>query len=341
MDVTILKEKLKTVDDKGTKKGLGSWKKASSDGLHALYRKELCDHLRSRRFMIVLFLVICTCTAGVYGAVTNLPSAVGSGTDYVFLKLFTLSGGGIPSFTTFIALLGPFVGICLGFDSINSERSDGTLIRLISQPLYRDAVINGKFLAGATVIFMMVAAMGTLTGACGLLAIGIPPETDEVIRIIGYLVITALYLCFWLALSILFSVICRHSATSAMLSLAVWIFCALFMSLAASLIANLIYSLQGYVTVGRVLDNYEAQLMINRISPYYLYSEAVSTIMDPSVRSTNILLPQQLDRAVTGYLSAGQSLLLVWPHFVGLIAESAAAFAASYMAFMRREVRSR
>lgn len=52
---------------------------------------------------------------------------------------------------------------------------EGTLNRLVSQPVYRDSVINGKFLAGATMIFLMVFSMGILTGAIGFWAIGIPP----------------------------------------------------------------------------------------------------------------------------------------------------------------------
>ena len=313
----------------------------SRTGLYALFHKELADHIQSRRFLIVLILVLLTCGAGVYGALSNISDAAAADPDFIFLKIFTSSGNGIPSFTTFIALLGPFVGISLGFDAISSERSEGTLNRLIGQPIYRDAVINGKFLAGAVITGIMVLCMGVFTGAVGLMAIGIPPETEELIRIAAFLVLTWLYLCFWLSLAVLCSVVCRHAATSAMICLAVWIFCALFMSLAASLLANLFFGLDERATVGTVLDNYEAQLMINRLSPYYLYSEAVSTIMDPSVRSTNILLPQQLDRAVVGYLSAGQSLLLVWPHYVGIIAETAVMFAASYISFMRKEIRSR
>ena len=80
---------------------------------------------------------------------------------------------------------------------------------------------------------------------------------------------------------------------------------------------------------------------LNRLSPYYLYSEAVSTIMNPMVRSTNIILPQQLSGAISGYLSLGQSCLLVWPHLTGLLALTAVVFAASYISFMRREIRSR
>lgn len=307
----------------------------------ALYRKEMADHIRSKRFLIVLCLILLTSCASVYGAVSVLSDAVASDPDYIFLKLFTLSGNSIPSFTSFIALLGPFVGLTLGFDAINSERSEGTLNRLVSQPIYRDCIINGKFLAGATVIFLMVFSMGLVIGAVGLLTVGIPPTVDEVGRVVALLFFTSVYICFWLALSILFSVLCRHAATSAMIVIALWIFFALFMSLVVNIVTNALYPADQVSTVGQVLDYYECQLALNRLSPYYLYSEAISTIMDPTVRSMNVILPQQLSGAISGYLSAGQSLLLVWPHLVGLLALTAVVFALSYISFMRREIRSR
>ena len=307
----------------------------------ALYRKEMADHIRSKRFLIVLCLILLTSCASVYGAVSVLSDAVASDPDYIFLKLFTLSGNSIPSFTSFIALLGPFVGLTLGFDAINSERSEGTLNRLVPQPIYRDCIINGKFLAGATVIFLMVFSMGLVIGAVGLLTVGIPPTADEVGRVVALLFFTSVYICFWLALSILFSVLCRHAATSAMIVIALWIFFALFMSLVVNIVTNALYPSDQVSTVGQVLDYYECQLALNRLSPYYLYSEAISTIMDPTVRSMNVILPQQLSGAISGYLSAGQSLLLVWPHLVGLLALTAVVFALSYISFMRREIRSR
>ena len=104
---------------------------------------------------------------------------------------------------------------------------------------------------------------------------------------------TSVYICFWLALSILCSVLCRHAATSAMIVIALWIFFALFMTLVVSIVAMPVS--HGADCIGRqILDNYSCQMSLNRLSPYYLYSEAVSTIMNPMVRSTNIILPQQL-----------------------------------------------
>ena len=53
----------------------------------------------------------------------------------------------------------------MGFDTINRERNEGTLSKLLSQPIYRDVVINGKFLAGVVMItVMMVSIVLVITG---------------------------------------------------------------------------------------------------------------------------------------------------------------------------------
>ncbi len=310
-------------------------------GLAALFHKELGDHLKSKRFLILLILVGTTSFASLYGAVSGISQAIEKDSNFVFLKLYSTSGNSIPSFMSVIALLGPIIGLALGFDSINSERAGGTLNRLVSQPIYRDSVIIGKFLAGAALIAMITYAVGIAIGALGVLATGLKPEAEEVLRILIFLTFTVVYISFWLALSVFFSVICRHAATSALASIAVWMFFAIFMSLLAAIIAGAVYPVNNeYNAMVNALNNYNLELGINRISPSYLYSEAVSTIMNPSVRTVNIVTVDQLVGAISGYLSLGQSLLLVWPHLTGLAALMLAAFGGSYIGFMRQEIRS-
>lgn len=313
----------------------------ASTGRNALVRKELADHLKSKRFLILLLLIGCTSFASLYGAISGLSDAIQSDSNFIFLKLYTSSGSSIPSFMSFIALLGPIVGLALGFDAVNSERSNGTLNRLVSQPIYRDAIIVGKFLAGTIVIAIVIFSMGIALGAVGMAATGLVPDVEEVFRILIFLFFTVLYIAFWLAMSILFSVICRHSATSALASISVWIFFAIFMSLVANIVANAVYPVNDqYSAMINSLNNYTLNQNLNRISPYYLYSEAVSTIMNPSVRSVNVVTVSQLTGAISGYLSLGQSLLLVWPHLTGLAALMLIAFGGSYVGFMRQEIRS-
>ena len=165
----------------------------ASTGRNALVRKELADHLKSKRFLILLLLIGCTSFASLYGAISGLSDAIQSDSNFIFLKLYTSSGSSIPSFMSFIALLGPIVGLALGFDAVNSERSNGTLNRLVSQPIYRDAIIVGKFLAGTIVIAIVIFSMGIALGAVGMAATGLVPDVEEVLRILIFLFFTVVY----------------------------------------------------------------------------------------------------------------------------------------------------
>lgn len=308
--------------------------------LGALYRKEMSDHLTGRRFILILLLVLIATAAGIYGAVTGIKDAISADSHFIFLKYFTTGGGNIPGYVSFMALVGPFVGLMLGFDSINAERSNGTLNRLLAQPIYRDSVIIGKFLAGMSVIAIMVVSSTVLVGCVGFLRIGITPAPEELGRVIVYMLYTIIYISFWLAMSQLFSVYCRHSATSALASIALWVIFAVFMSLVATIIADAAYPVADqYQQAVNGLNHYNCQLYINRISPYYLYSEAVSIILNPSVRAVNAVTTSQLVGALSSYLGFGQSLLLVWPHLFGLAALTLLVFTISYIRFMRQEIR--
>ena len=317
--------------------------------LTALYRKEMADHVNSKRFIIILLLVIAMTIASVYGAFTGITSAVKNAAmdpdasfdaSYMFLKLFTTGGSSIPSYMSLIALIGPFIGLILGFDSINAEKNSGTLNRLVSQPIYRDSIIIGKFLASLTLIAVMVLTTGIAVGCAGFLATGIKPTGEELVRVLFFLVYTIIYICFWLAMALLFSVFTRHAATSALASIALWLFFAIFMSLLAGILANAAYPVNTeYEQAVNALNNYNLNLNLNRISPYYLYSEAASVLMNPATRALNAVSYTQLVGALSSYLPLGQSLLLVWPHLVGLLALTLAAFTISYVGFMRQEIR--
>ena len=189
--------------------------------------------------------------------------------------------------------------VTLGFDAINGERSRGTLNLLIAQPIHRDAVINGKFLAGLTVIAGMVCALGLLISGIGLIATGVPP-TEELLRLVVFLLVTIVYIAFWLGLSILFSALCRHTATSAMAVIALWLLFAIFLSMLADIIANALFPVTETSRASALIDNYTCSQAINHISPAYLYSEAVSAVMDPSVRAMGLVTQSQLSGAVVG-----------------------------------------
>lgn len=315
-----------------------------SPGLGAVYRKELADHLSGYRFVILVALVIVAGLAAMYVGVRTLRETLTRADEsdpFVFLRLFTTGGSSLPPFTFFVEFLGPLLGIALGFDAINGERVRGTLSRLVSQPIHRDAVINGKFLAGMAVLTLMVFALGGLVAGLGLLLTGVPPSLEEFLRLVAFLAVTVVYIGFWMSLAILFSTVLRQTVASALASLAAWLFFSIFAGLLFGLVADAVAPVTDPQNAEQLLRNVRWTLGLNRLSPTLLYGEAVETLLNPQVRALGPLLLEQVIGAVPGApLPLGQSLLLIWPHLTGLAAAMLLCFMAAYIAFMRQEVRA-
>ena len=89
-----------------------------------IVNKEIRDHVRSWRFIILLAIITLTCLGALYTSLTSMHEAVKSGDvedTFFFLKLFTVSDGTLPSFVLFINFLGPLLGIALGFDAMYNQ----------------------------------------------------------------------------------------------------------------------------------------------------------------------------------------------------------------------------
>ncbi|MBW1993140.1 MAG: ABC transporter permease subunit, partial [Deltaproteobacteria bacterium] len=177
-------------------------------GIKTIVKKELADHFSSYRFMILFALIAMVSLIIAYMVGLNIKEELEGVTKpkFVFLMLFT-SSGALFSLVQFVAFFGPLIGLVLGFDSINRERNEGTLSKLLSQPIYRDVVINGKFLAGVITIAIMLVSIVLVVTGLGLSTVGVIPGIEEFWRILSYMVISIVYISFWLAVAILFSIL--------------------------------------------------------------------------------------------------------------------------------------
>ncbi|WP_276351859.1 ABC transporter permease [Cohnella caldifontis] len=311
-----------------------------------MVQKEFGDHIRSWRFVILLAIITLACVGSIYAAITALKAGVSSTDDptdtrFLFLSMFTASDGNLPNFLTFLSFLAPLIGIAIGFDSVNSERNKGTLSRVLSQPVHRDDFLNAKFVAGLLLIAVVIFSLGFLVMGMGLFTIGYPPTPEEFGRVVVVLLMTTVYVGLWLNLSLLFSVRFKQAATSALSGIALWIFFLVFYGMILNLIAGAITP-SDTSDASSVIQYSNTMQFLSRISPSELFQEAAQTLLLPDTRTLNPFVTQeQAYLAISAPLSFGQSLLLVWPHIVAMIAETAVCFAASYVLFMRQEVRSR
>lgn len=308
-------------------------------GIWAVILKEMADHMSSIRIFILEALILLAALGTVYVATQELQQTV-SRDEFLYLRLLTQGRNPLPAFVGLLAFFIPLVAIALAFDAINGEFNRRTMSRLLAQPIYRDALLMGKFLAGLLTLAMVCTAIWLLIFGLGILRLGVAPGAEEVGRAALFLLATIFYGGIWLGLALVFSVVFRQPATAALASIAVWLFFTVFWGMIAGFAAESLRPIQvGFLE--EVLAQRNLEMALARISPNTLYAETMVALLQPEVRSLGILLPTQLEGAILGApLPFSQSALLIWPQLTGLIAGSILLFTIAYILFQRQEIRA-
>jgi ABC-2 type transport system permease protein len=322
--------------------------------LKAIIKKELADHFGSIRFLIIMSLIFMISFLLTHLAGQGIRDVLAEGGNAylagrTFLLLFTAPAAFF-SLAVFLALFGPLVSLVLGFDAINRERNQGTLSKILSQPIYRDEVILGKYLAGLLTLSLMLTALLLLIGGLGILGVGVVPTADEVWRLILFWALGVIYLGFWLGLSILLSIIFRSVATSAMAAAALWIFVVFFVPVLGQSLAQAVspFNDPQRPTVAEMETYSKVHKALTMASPTGLFTQAAASLLDPTHRGSDQNLRYAMMSRVDRYLlnrfqggiAFGQSVILVIPDVLLLICFSLGIFLLSYLAFARQEVRS-
>jgi len=311
-------------------------------GLGVVVLKELADHTSSVRMRVLEGLIVLTAFASIYNAIDSLRQTTAED-PFLLLKLFTVDRAPLPSFVAILGFLIPLMAIGLGFDAINGEHNRRTLSRILAQPIYRDALLVGKFLAGLATLTISLMCMWLLIVGLGIYLLGVPPGGEEIARSLIFLVLALAYAGVWLALAMLFSIVFRSAATAALTALGVWLLLTLLWPMLAPAIAQIVSppdirsQLLGIPSVGTL----EWTQALSRLSPNDLFGEAVLALLSPDTRSLGPIFLSQLQGAVVGApLPLGQSLMLAWPQAVSLIAGTIVLFVIGYVSFQRQEVRA-
>jgi ABC-2 type transport system permease protein len=311
-------------------------------GLGVVMLKELSDHLTSIRMRVLEWLVVLVALAALYGAIQQIKDTTAED-PFLFLRLFTTSRDPLPSFVSFLSFLVPLMAIGLGFDAVNSEHNRRTLSRILSQPIYRDALLFGKFLAGLVTLSISLVTLWLLVIGLGLFLIGIPPGAEEIARSFVFLLVTIVYAGVWLALALLFSILFRSAATAALVTLGLWLLVTFIWPVLSGALAQIIvppdprYTALGLQTPGTA----QLEQILARFSPSTLYAEIVVALLDPTTRALGPIYLSQLQGAVLGApLPFAESILIAWPQMVGMIATAIVLFVIGYVIFQRQEVRA-
>jgi ABC-2 type transport system permease protein len=307
-------------------------------GVGVVTLKEVADHFTSILVVVLFVLVAAIAIVAVRGAIDQVKEVTAED-PFLYLKLFTR--GGLLPLVVLLSFLVPLLAIGLGFDSVNGEHNRRTLSRILSQPIYRDALLFGKFLAGLFTLAVTLIVLWLLVIGLGLVGLGVPPSSEDMARSLILLVVTIAYAGFWFAFALLISIVFRSAATAALVALGLWLFLTILWPLFSQPLADAVS------TAGDVLGLLDTRQAFARLSPTVLFNEVVAVVLDPSVRSTQQSMLAAMGLALIergaipdAPISLLQSLLIVWPQIVGLFAGTIILFVIGYIVFQRQEVRA-
>lgn len=299
--------------------------------------REFSDLVKSKRFivLIVIFgLVMTGAMATVYvQVIRTMPGIPETVMPRGFLGMMTFMLSGTLSY------FAPVIGVALGSDSISSEWERGTLKTILAQPVFRETIINGKFLAAASAVSLAILITSLASIGASTIIIGVTPTTEESLRMALFLVFSLLFTMMYYGISTFFSTVLKKTTQSVIVSVALWAVFTFVVPILASLIAitvappTLVPGQSG--TEESMMRFTSIVESISSITPNYHFGKVGQYLLNPYATIGGLFTPQPAQEAV----SVTTSLMYAGPNILVLVVVTALAFICSYMAFTRQEVR--
>ncbi len=190
-----------------------------------VFEKEFSDLIRSKRLLCIVIVYILFYLAGI---------AIVISAEQIPRNPFIFA---LSSLTSSLAFLAPAIGIALGFDAISGEYEKGTLRVVLAQPIFRDSLILGKFLAAFTTISLAISASTAIVSSAAVIFLGFTITTDEVVKIILIVLFSILLSMVYYSLAVFISVLIKKSSHSAIISISLLVIFLLILPLIANLVA--------------------------------------------------------------------------------------------------------
>jgi len=265
-------------------------------------------------------------------------------------------------FQGIISFVGPILGIGLAVTAITGEREKGTMKMLLSQPIFRDNVLNGKFMTISSVVAISFLTAYAFFLGMGILFLGITPTLDESFRLLLIMLFSALYTLVFAAIALFVSVIFRRTITALLVALGIFILLTFAISLISYPIAAALIGPAPQPTfVEQVIRNETRQVLspgyqealqkyyqdqqrimvpIQSVSPSYHINRINSFLETLRVSQSTISVGVERGAQVPSRIySLAEGLQLLGTNIVALGLYIIVPFIASYVAFTRQEER--
>ena len=358
-------------------------------GLFNVARKEFIGHLTSKKFIVILGLFLIISALAMHQGINHYDQQLDTYKEQLS-QIKDMEGlvGWMPEkpsimlvfmfMSDYIMMLGAILAIAMGFDLLSKEKETRSLKSLLSCPVFRDEIINGKALGGT---LALVFAMGTalLISLAILLIFSIVPSMNELAAILVFGIVSIVFLLAYFAIALMMSTVSSDSGSALICTLVIFFILGSLLPIVGSTVAGMVtgeppeppaFHLQHETNesegsifyregTGEEIQQYQEELSawsekrkpiteaFNIISPNMNYQKIAFLISNPQVYSAVYEQSAPSSRSMTITTIMGESsapgllevLEKVWKNILALIAFSVAFFAIAYIKFMRMDIR--
>ena len=357
-------------------------------GLFNVARKEFIGHLTSKRFIVILGLFLIISALAMHQGINNYNERL----DAYKEQLSQIKEGPEgpvrwmpekPSImlvfmfmSSYILMLGAILAIAMGFDLLSKEKETRSLKSLLSCPVFRDEIINGKALGGT---LALVFAMGTalLISLAILLIFSIVPSMNELAAILVFGIVSIVFLLAYFAIALMMSTVSRDSGSALIYTLVIFFILGSLLPIVGSTVADMVsgeppeppaFEFHQHETdesegptikevTKEEMQQYQEELRawsekrkpitetFNIISPNMNYQKISFLISNPQIYSAVYEKSTPSSGSMTiafgGETAPGLQKVLgkVWKNILALISFSVVFFAIAYIRFMRMDIR--
>lgn len=191
--------------------------------LAIISQKELSDHITDKKLILILIIFCLVLAVETANGVDTYNDALESYKNGDSMEIYQPTA--VRVFLGIVNAIGVdgfgiVIGLAFGFDLVSGEREDRSLKTILSQPLYRDELINGKAIGGIIALTLIVSAGFAIVFAV-MLILGIVPDLNEISGIGIIWLLTLLLMITSFSLSLMTSVIADTSSGSLILALVI------------------------------------------------------------------------------------------------------------------------
>jgi len=247
----------------------------------------------------------------------------------------------------------PVIGVALGCDAVSGEREKGTLKIVLAQPVHRDTFVTGKFVAALLAISLAVLIASLVNVGGSIVILGVTPTGEDIVRLVLFMLFSIVYAMSYYGIAILLSTVSKRTTQSVIMSVTLWAIFTFAIPIIASLVAYMYRPITGIERIGpgnvtrpfrNVTSPEEIRRIVEQMRGRAAITEAINSIT-PNYHFTRIT--QYILNISGGFMQGGvnlrvsiyQGLISAWPHILVLILVACITLVASYIIFVRQEVR--